>query len=354
MSGLIVGLVLRLPITDDFNSEAKFIATVYAEHAWEDGTHAYPAVETVAKITGFSKRTVQRYLKTLRQILLVPIGKGPRGTTRYDFPLVENPDGSVRLAMRGGDSVTPLAKTEKSVDSGDTQTPRQPDGGDTESGDTESGDSIVSPEPITRHLKPKEEEGQEVQKISLDLQEALKDLGIYLSVWNEVKKRLLDGWVEADVFALISWMRKTTKDKTQAAQRFVKRVREGTKAPREFYPRQQPVVTDAADDQASEVDGIGIAYDQTVTTAVLKAWSVVVEQLGFEMKKTWFEEYVQTAIPVHFDGGILLVGVLTEARRDWLESRLASSFEHLMSGAIAAKVEVKFVVVEAVAMETEA
>jgi len=128
MSGLIVGLVLRLPITEEFNSEAKFIATVYADHAWEDGSHAYPAVETVAKHTGFSTRTVQRYLRLLEKTLLVQDGKGPRGTNKYKFALRETKDGSVGLMVRGGDSLSP----------------RQPDRGDRESGDTESGDTGVT------------------------------------------------------------------------------------------------------------------------------------------------------------------------------------------------------------------
>lgn len=129
MSGLIVGLVLRQPITEKFNSDAKFIATVYADHAWEDGTHAYPAVETVATITGYSDRTIQRYLRVLESIgMLIPNGKGPRGTNRYDFPLQSTEDGSVRLAIKGGDSLSP----------------RQPVGGDRESGDRESGDTGVT------------------------------------------------------------------------------------------------------------------------------------------------------------------------------------------------------------------
>lgn len=144
MSGLIVGLVLRLQITEEFNSEAKFIATVYADHAWEDGTHAYPAIETVAKRTGFSERTVQRYLRTLEKMILTPDGKGPRGTNKYKFVLHETEDGSVGLVLRRGDSLTPPVKTEKPADSGDTQTPRQPDGGDRESGDRDSGDTSVT------------------------------------------------------------------------------------------------------------------------------------------------------------------------------------------------------------------
>jgi hypothetical protein len=108
MSGLIVGLVLKTPITDKFNREAKFIATVYADHAREDGTHAYPSVETVANITGYSVRTVQRYLRVLEEIGMLRLtGKGPRGTNRYDFTLQNNTDGSVQLVLGRGDSLHP-------------------------------------------------------------------------------------------------------------------------------------------------------------------------------------------------------------------------------------------------------
>ncbi len=129
MSGLIVGLVIRTPISEVFNTEAKFIATIYADHAWEDGTHAYPAVDTVAKFTGLHERTIQRYLVVLKSMgMLIPDGKGPRGTNKYKFPLEEKADGSVRLALSGGG----------------TQSPRQADGGDTVSGDTVLGDTGVT------------------------------------------------------------------------------------------------------------------------------------------------------------------------------------------------------------------
>jgi DnaD/phage-associated family protein len=129
MSGIVVGLVLRTPITETFNTNAKFVATVYADHAWEDGTHAYPAVETVANITGLDVRTVQRYLRALEALgMLIPDGKGPHGTNKYKFPLECGQDGSVRLALAGGGTVSP----------------RHSAGGGTESGDTESGDTGVT------------------------------------------------------------------------------------------------------------------------------------------------------------------------------------------------------------------
>jgi len=121
MSGLIVGLVIRTPISDAFVSTAKYVAIIYADHAWEDGTHAYPAVETVANTMGVDTRTVQRHLRDLETLgILVPDGKGPRGTTKYKFPLVEGKDGSVRLDLVGGDTVPPRQIARGDTDSGDT------------------------------------------------------------------------------------------------------------------------------------------------------------------------------------------------------------------------------------------
>jgi DnaD/phage-associated family protein len=134
MSGLIVGLVIRTPISDELVSTAKYVAIIYADHAWEDGTHAYPAVETVAGVMGIDTRTVQRHLRKLEKIgMLISDGKGPRGTNKYRFPLVEGSDGSVRLALVGGGVVSP----------------RQIARGDTDSGDTDSGDMGV-----TQIIKP--------------------------------------------------------------------------------------------------------------------------------------------------------------------------------------------------------
>jgi len=143
MSGLIVGLVLRTPITEEFNTEAKFIATVYADHAWEDGTHAYPAVDTVAAMIGLHPRTVQRYLRSLESLgMLIPDGKGPRGTNKYKFPLEAKADGSIRLALEWGGTQPPPSETE--TDSGGAVPGWQAARGDRESGDRDSGGASVT------------------------------------------------------------------------------------------------------------------------------------------------------------------------------------------------------------------
>ncbi len=129
MSGLIVGLVIELPITDEFTSEMKFTAVIYADHAWQDGTHAHPAIATVAKKTGYHERSVQRYVRGLENLgILIPDGKGPHGTNQYKFPLL-SADGSFRLDIKSRGGSVP---------------PRQTATGDTDSGDTDSGDTSVT------------------------------------------------------------------------------------------------------------------------------------------------------------------------------------------------------------------
>lgn len=356
MSGLIVGLVLRTPITDAFTSEAKFITTVYADHAWEDGTHAHPAVETVARITGLSVRTVQRYVHgVLAEIqMLIPDGKGPRGTIQYRFPLEAREDGSVRLNLRGGDTLSP----------------RQPDGGDRESGDTESGDTIVSPKQTIRPLIHEEEEkAPKAFRISSELQTELKDLGVFVSVWKDIDKRISDGWTETDLVALIDWMTSTRKDKPKAAQGLVARVREGTKAPQEYYlfsnrrvlGRWCPVMEQPDGDEPEEQQPdseptiepeISIQPDETVTEridgrmSVEQAWQAVQGQLQMEMPRASFDTWVRATQAVRFDGNVLSVRVINAYARDWLESRLQSTVERLLVGILNQSVVVKFVAVE--------
>lgn len=138
MSGMITGLVMRTPVTKQFSRDVKFTALVYAEHAWPDGTHAYPAVETVADFIGCSVRSVQRYIRTLEEIgMLIPDGKGPRGTNSYKFLLENLPDGGARLIFQ-----PPKQR-------GDNLSPRQIDGVTADSGDRDSGDTGV-----TRLIEP--------------------------------------------------------------------------------------------------------------------------------------------------------------------------------------------------------
>lgn len=350
MSGLIVGLVLRTPITDEFNTEAKFIATVYADHAWEDGSHAHPAVDTVAGITGLSSRTVQRYCRVLVNIgMFIPAGKGPKGTNQYSFPLEEKEDGSVRLKLLEGDSLSPC----------------QPDRGDTESGDTESGDSIVSPKQTTRHLIHEEEE-KKPQKFnfSAELHEELKELGVFVSLWKDIELKLtMDTWTESDMVALIDWMLDTRKNKSKAAQGFVTRLRENTRAPKEYYKFEKRRLTnkwfpgksadmdepETSEPVAQEPEYVFVQADETITPELEQAWVSVLGQLSMEMNRGAFEAWVKPSRPVHFEGQRLKVAAESAYVRDMLESRLRSTVERLLVGILNDQVNVEFVV----AVETE-
>ena len=186
MSGLIVGLVLRTPISGQFNTEAKFVATVYADHAWEDGTHAHPAVDTVARITGLSGRTVQRYLRTLEIIgVLIPDGKGPKGTNQYKFPLENGQDGFIRLAIRKGDSLSP----------------RQAVRGDSALGDTDSGDThrvtLVSPESINNPIDNDDNSARVFKAYEANIGVIVPNIADAIETWLSVDKVPADWIVEA-------------------------------------------------------------------------------------------------------------------------------------------------------------
>lgn len=354
MSGLIVGLVLRTPITDTFTTEAKFIATVYADHAWEDGTHAHPAVETVARITGLSVRTVQRYLHgALLQIgMLIPDGKGPRGTIQYRFPLESREDGSIRLKLLGGVTVTP----------------RQPDGGDTESGDTESGDTMVSPKQTNRPLIHEEEEKPAPKKFEFaqELQNELKDLGVFVSTWKHVETQMAAGWTELDILALIDWQSETRKDKAKAAQGFVTRIREGSKAPQEYYQfnrRRQlgkwlPIVCGCDDVQSADFQDELASEEPIVVGArgfepqVANAWDTVLGQLALEMNRGTYSKYLSGTMLTAWDGEQLTIAVPGAESRDWLDSRIKSTAERLLVGVMNQEVKIKFVAAETAEVES--
>jgi hypothetical protein len=176
MSSLIMGLVWEMPITKTFNSKAKFIALAYADHAWQDGTHAYPSIELVSRKTGFYERTVQRYVQKLVEIgLFIPDGKGPRGTNQFSFPLVQT-DGTAKLEMRpvGGVSVTGVSNEASEGcqrDGGVSVTGCQRDGGVSVTGVSPVTPESLTPESLTPELKvvlKNLREGEEKKQFSPD------------------------------------------------------------------------------------------------------------------------------------------------------------------------------------------
>jgi hypothetical protein len=91
----------------------KFVLLAYVDHAHHDGTNIYPAVETVARKTGYTERTVQRLTKRLEEAgLLIADGQGPKGTNKWKFNMEWEPlQGDIR-AGRGdirAEKVSPMS-----------------------------------------------------------------------------------------------------------------------------------------------------------------------------------------------------------------------------------------------------
>jgi len=137
----------------DFKPNHKYVLVAYADHADHNGRNIYPAVETIAKKTGYDARSVQRLARDLEDMkILIPDGMGPRGTNRYYIPFSD-----------GGDKLSPLTscqgdKIGKSL-------------GDIPSGDIPSGDKM-SPE--LKNINPQ----------NLYINQSIKDN------WVEIKNRM--------------------------------------------------------------------------------------------------------------------------------------------------------------------
>lgn len=120
------------------NSEAqlgaRLVLFVLAEHAYDDGTDAYPSVDTLSRKTRLSRRSVQAALRKLEaDSMIANQGKGPAGTTRWAV-LMDPEDG-------GADS-SPPQNPRGEDDDGGGRSPRPP------------GGEAASPEPSFNHPEP--------------------------------------------------------------------------------------------------------------------------------------------------------------------------------------------------------
>lgn len=135
--------VMTVVWDSDLETTKKFILLYYADRGSDEGENIWPSVATVAKKTGYSERTVQRVTNAmLREGLLIPDGKGPKGTNRYKIALstVQN-----YHLQGGGDTVTP---------------PQESQGGDIDARKTKGGVTLtpsrgdtVTPEPSLTTIK---------------------------------------------------------------------------------------------------------------------------------------------------------------------------------------------------------
>lgn len=72
----------------DIRPNQKLVLLVYADFADHDGGGVWPSAETVAAKTGYSSRQVRSITHDLEQAgLLVPDGRGPKGTNKWRIDL---------------------------------------------------------------------------------------------------------------------------------------------------------------------------------------------------------------------------------------------------------------------------
>ena len=75
----------------------RLVLIVLADHAREDGTSAWPSLETIAQQSKLSERQARRCLRNLEELgEIKETGRSRKGTHIYDFP-----------KYRGGDNMTP-------------------------------------------------------------------------------------------------------------------------------------------------------------------------------------------------------------------------------------------------------
>jgi hypothetical protein len=73
-----------------------------------------------------------------------------------------------------------------------------------------------------------------------------------------------------------------------------------------------------------------------------QAWQVARGQLQAEVDRVAFETWVRDVEYISFEDGVITLGVANEYARDWLEDRLTSITERVLTGIIGQRVEVHF------------
>lgn len=74
------------------------------------------------------------------------------------------------------------------------------------------------------------------------------------------------------------------------------------------------------------------------------AWQAATGQLQMEMSKASFDTWVRSAEVVRYQGETFIIGVQNAFARDWLEKRLTSTVERLLTGLMDAPQKVEFIV----------
>jgi hypothetical protein len=318
MSGLLMGLVFEVPFDGKFGRAEKQILLAYADHADQAGKNIYPSVDLISQKTGYSERSVQATTRTLEELgYLVSEGFGPSGTNRFSIPMIRTKEGGAKIAplmlksAPEGIAPPPLLKS-------------APEG---------IAPEESAPEPSVV-VKPKEEEERKLSfDFSLSLQKALGEFGVYKSVFPAIANRLSEGWVEADILAIMAWMQSGKVEKSKAAQRFAIRIREGTKAPSNYYPWEH-IAAEYADIQEDEP-----AEESEPNTAGM-AWQSVLGQLKEQMPRRIYESASQAQ--VDYSDGVMRIQVRGD-QAEWMQDRLTRLAERGLLGVLNREVTVKFV-----------
>lgn len=82
-----VNVIKAVMARHDLRGPTKAVALVLAEHAHKDGSETYPSIATIALESGFSRSTVERSIKKLRELHIITKTKNwtPRHSNRYRF-----------------------------------------------------------------------------------------------------------------------------------------------------------------------------------------------------------------------------------------------------------------------------
>lgn len=108
-------------------------------------------------------------------------------------------------------------------------------------------------------------------------------------------------------------------------------------------PEPQPLPESEPEPEPWEGRGIDESVMATETMSAASAWGSAKEQLRFEMPKAAFETWVEDVKLLSFEKEEFVIGVLNSYARDWLDSRLTSTLNRLLTGICNRRVSVRFV-----------
>lgn len=104
---------------------ARYVLLILGNYAGEDGKHAFPAIQTIARKTGFKERTVQKALRQLEDLGIVRLGNQAIVAAHIDRP--DKRPTVYDLALQSCGSAGETA-VEKGGDRGEPRSPRAPAG----------------------------------------------------------------------------------------------------------------------------------------------------------------------------------------------------------------------------------